>query len=148
MSAYKDLPHEALVEHCEGVDRENSNLRRHLAWAAQYLPPQRILELRDRIEARIENGGVVEAGGEEDEEFARTMLKAMERLIDLAQVLINGNSSEIIDRAHEIEAAANNLAGYLPEDDIPPMSIHVIRSQARITKRKQRARLTGRKVEL
>ena len=54
-------------------DAENSNLRRHLLWAAQFLSREQQAELRERIRRPIEDGGATDdqMSDEKDEALRR-----------------------------------------------------------------------------
>lgn len=102
-------------------DRENSNLRKHLLWAATQLPPDSFKELKARIDKPFEEDGVI-VGEEDSERDAQIKLRsAANRLCDLADEIADSprSSQEVMDiYAVRLSAAANVLRGIIgPEPE-------------------------------
>jgi hypothetical protein len=63
-------------------DKENENLRRHLAWAGALLTPDQRRDLAKRIDKPIDDGGVTEDSVEEDREEILRALLTLKRAAD------------------------------------------------------------------
>lgn len=101
-------------------EMENSNLRKHLLWAAQFLTPPQRIELRDRIKGPIEQGGVVEDMAADDREAEIERNRAIERLTDHVEVAVKrGANDHWIAKADEL---ANQLRGHM--HDLGPLTFH------------------------
>ena len=87
-------------------DRENSNLRRHLLWAAQYLAPAQRAELVERVRQPIEDDGVVDDGMAEDKDYSLRRDKAIELLCDYCDTVQDDGTAA---------ARANNLRTFISE---------------------------------
>ena len=88
------------------ADRENSNLRRHLLWAAQYLAPAQRAELANRVRQPIEDGGVVDDGMCDDKDISLRRDKAINLMCDYADTIQDDGTAS---------ARANNLRTFLSE---------------------------------
>ena len=97
-----ELSHEALVDDALLCERENSNLRRHLLWAAQYLPQERVAELAERIRNPIAEGGVVADQSEDDAVEQRDLWKQIEVLCDQAEIVLEGRTWKPLSVANAI----------------------------------------------
>jgi hypothetical protein len=102
------------LELCE---RENSNLRQHLLWAATRLSPAERIELRDRIAGPIANGGVVGDLAADDRAIEFERESAIEALTDHVQDLINKPliiTQEYLDAwITNADLLSNRLRGFL-----------------------------------
>lgn len=96
------------LELCE---QENSNLRKHLLWAAQFLSDAQKRELRDRLAGPIHAGGVVDDNDADEREEELQRDKAIEALTDhIERAVANGADDAWIATADEL---ANQLRGFL-----------------------------------
>ncbi len=87
-------------------DAENSNLRRHLLWAAQFLNANQRAELQKRVQTTIEDGGVVGDEITDSKEIAIRRDKAIELLCDYCDTLKDdGTAAE----------RANNLRTFISD---------------------------------
>lgn len=93
-------------EDYELCNRENSNLRRHLLWAAQLLTPAQQAELRKRVVQPIEDGGVTDDAMTDDKEIALRRDKAIALLCDYCDTIADDGTAA---------ARANNLRAFISE---------------------------------
>ena len=87
-------------------DAENSNLRRHLLWAAQFLTAEQKAELRKRVQQPIDDGGVTDDELSEGREIALRRDKAIELLCDYCDTIKDDGTAE---------ARANNLRAFISD---------------------------------
>jgi len=87
-------------------DAENSNLRRHLLWAAQFLTHDQKIELRKRISQPIEEGGVTDDELSEGKEISLRRDKAINLLCDYCDTINDDGTAS---------ARANNLRAFLSD---------------------------------
>ena len=85
---------------------ENSNLRRHLLWAAQFLSPEQKAELRKRVSKSVEDGGVTDDELSDDKETALRRDKAINLLCDYCDTIRDDGTA--VERA-------NNLRTFLSD---------------------------------
>lgn len=86
-------------------EAENSNLRRHLLWAAQHLNAEQRKELAARVRTPIEDGGVTEDATSETKEIALRRDKAIELLCDYCDENCDATA----------QARANNLRTFISD---------------------------------
>ena len=90
-------------------DAENSNLRRHLLWAAQFLSREQQAELRERIRRPIEDGGATgdQMSDEKDEALRRD--KAINLLCDYCDTIKDNGTARSLGW-NAIYRASSDLA--------------------------------------
>ena len=87
-------------------DAENSNLRRHLLWAAQFLSREQQAELRERIRRPIEDGGATDDQMSDEKDEALRRDKAINLLCDYCDTINDDGTAS---------ARANNLRAFLSD---------------------------------
>ena len=120
-------------------EQENSNLRRHLAWAGKFLSTEQIWELQTMIELPIEDGGVVKDGTESDYEYTqeikRLCVKAAELLREAIPETIESPERYMSDMDNanwwgRAEGVANKLMEFDPPS--PEACLAAIRNCKRV----------------
>ncbi len=119
------------IELCE---EENSNLRKHLLWAAQFLTVEQRRELRNKLMEPIEYGGVVENQAEDNHqdiiEIKRLCVKAA-KYLRVAIKVIPADANLPNHYWHAMaEMLANNLMQFDPPS--PTASLAEIRNASEI----------------
>lgn len=87
-------------------DAENSNLRRHLLWTAQFLTAEQKAELQKRVRQSIDDGGVTDDDMSDDKEIALRRDKAINLLCDYCDTIKDDGTAE---------ARANNLRTFISD---------------------------------
>lgn len=87
-------------------DAENSNLRRHLLWAAQFLTAEQKAELQKRVRQSIDDGGVTDDAMSDDKEISLRRDKAINLLCDYCDTIADDGTAA---------ARANNLRTFISD---------------------------------
>jgi hypothetical protein len=130
------LPPTVREEDYNLCDLENSNLRKCLHWAATFLPVDKLIQLRDKIEKPFDEGGVSAAGEEEHEEMI-LIKKLCVKAAGLLREVINSPTTKISDELDTKNwyGRAEQTASALMEFDppAPEASLVEIRNAKEVT---------------
>lgn len=103
-------------------ERENSNLRRHLLWAANFMSAEQKCELSRRIRAKLEDGGVDEDSKEDEAIERRNFSRDVEKLCDVMREIAASGRVPPLTECHKLEAVVSRIMEYLPKTHQPSLA--------------------------
>ena len=110
-----------LREGYELSEQENSNLRRHLLWAAQFLNPEQRKELGKRISNKtIAEGGVIVDSYEEEAAEMKTFYNKVDRICDSLETVVN--TRKMPSNTYRISMTINEIREMLPKRHQPTLN--------------------------